>query len=182
MDHPMAFDDQPTLRSAVFLGPIAVTTEHWLEHQPDGSAETGCRVELRRTSHLEPSQPPPSPRRDAVFWAVTDHLWRADLFSLVGGERRFDAAHYHPTFSGLVPCERVFDPGIVHDPYAWIERRLADIPAMLAESGHAELATQLDLEAVQHAMPAILATIRMTLAYEPPRQEHPLVEPQLRHL
>jgi hypothetical protein len=151
------------MRSAVFLGPIAVTTEEWAEGHEDGSTETGCRVELRRVADTAPPAPPPVPRRDAVYWTIGDHLWRADLFSTVGLDAPFDAAHYHPTFTGLVPCERVFDATITPDPLAWIERRLADLPGMLAEAGHPELVPALDAAVVDRAMPAILATIRATL-------------------
>jgi hypothetical protein len=156
-----------TLRSAVFLGPIAVTTEYWEEEQENGTRETGCRVELRGTRDVRPPVPPPQPRRDAIHWAIEDHLWRADLFTTVGSDRWFDAAHFHPTFTGLVPCERMFDPRIVEDPDGWIAGRLRDLPGMLHESGHAELVASLDSALVEHAMPAILATIRTTLEYRP---------------
>jgi hypothetical protein len=152
-----------TLGTAVFLGPVAVTTEYWEEQQEDGTRETGCRVELRRTRELGPPEPPPKPRRDAVYWAIEDHLWRADLFTTVGSERAYDAAHYHPTFTGLVPCEREFDPRIVDDPYGWIRGRLRDIPDMLREAGHPDLAAELDTSVVEQMMPAILADIRATL-------------------
>ena len=152
-----------TFRTAVFLGPVAVTTEYWEEQQQDGTRETGCRVELRRTRQVRPPQPPPQPRRDAVFWAIEDHLWRADLFTTVGSDRAYDAAHYHPTFTGLVPCEREFDPRIVADPYGWIAGRLRDIEGMLHEAGHADLAADLDPIVVEGAMPAILANLRATL-------------------
>jgi hypothetical protein len=147
----------------VFLGPVAVTTEYWEEQQEDGTRETGCRVELRRTREVRPHEPPPQPRRDAVFWAIEDHLWRADLFTTVGSERSYDAAHYHPTFTGLVPCEREFDPSIVEDPYGWITGRLRDIPGMHREAGREELASDLDPAVVEGAMPAILANLRATL-------------------
>ena len=152
-----------TLRTAVFLGAVAVTTELWEEQQEDGTREAGCRVELRRTRDVRPPEPPPVPRRDALYWALEGHLWRADLFTTAGSPRRFDAAHYHPTFTGLVPCEREFDAAIVADPYAWIASRLEDLPGMLIEAGHPELAASLDETLVAHAMPAILATIRTTL-------------------
>lgn len=152
-----------TLGTAVFLGPVAVTTEYWEEQQEDGTRETGCRVELRRIRELRPPEPPPLPRRDAIYWAIEDHLWRADLFTTVGGDRSYDAAHYHPTFAGLVPCEREFDPRIVEDPYGWISGRLGDIPGMLREAGHADLAADLDAGVVEQLMPAILASIRTTL-------------------
>ena len=155
------------MRSAVIIGPIAATTEYWEEAQADGTRETGCRFQLRRVRERRPPVPPPVPRRDAVFWSIEEPIWRADLFTTVGSSRAFDAAHYHPTFSGLVPCDRVMDPTIGADPAAWIEARLADIRAMLAEAGHADLADEVDSAALRQAMPSILATIRTTLAYRP---------------
>lgn len=155
------------MRSAVIVGSIAVTTEYWEEQQLDGTRETGCRVQLRRVRTVPAPVPPPVPRRDAVFWSIEEPIWRADLFTEVGGTGPFDASHYHPTFTGLTPCDRVADDTIQPDPFAWISRRLADVPAMLAESGHAELADELDAEDLRQAMPAILATIQATLAYRP---------------
>jgi hypothetical protein len=155
------------VRSAVIVGPIAATTEYWEETQADGTRESGCRVQLRRVRETKPPVPPPQPRRDAVFWSIEDPIWRADLFTTVGSDTAFDAAHYHPTFAGLVPCDRVGDPAIEADPYAWIEGRLADVPAMLTEAGYPELAADLDLDALRQAMPAILATIRTTLGFRP---------------
>ena len=155
------------MRSAVILGSIAVTTEYWEEQQADGTRETGCRVQLRRVRIVPAPVPPPVPRRDAVFWSIEEPIWRADLFSEVGGRGPFDAAHYHPTFDRLTPCERVHDPAIGADPLGWINGRLADLPAMLAEAGHADLVEGLDGELVRQAMPAIQATIAATLAYRP---------------
>lgn len=155
------------MRSAVVLGAIAVTTEYWEESQADGTRETGCRVQLRRVRTVPAPEPPPVPRRDAVFWSIEEPVWRADLFTTVGGPGPFDAAHYHPTFSGLVPCDRVGDPTIEPDPLAWITRRLADLPAMLAEAGHPDLAADLDAATLDQAMPAILATVEATLAFRP---------------
>lgn len=155
------------MRSAVIVGAIAVTTEYWEESQADGTRETGCRVQLRRVRTVPAPVPPPVPRRDAVFWSIEEPVWRADLFTEVGGAAPFDAAHYHPTFIGLTPCERVADATIQPDPFGWISRRLADVPAMLTEAGHAGLIEELDEDALRQAMPAILATIQATLAYRP---------------
>ncbi len=155
------------MKTAVIVGAIAVTTEYWEEQQADGTRETGCRVQLRRVRIVPAPVPPPVPRRDAVFWTIEEPVWRADLFTEVGGSGPFDAAHYHPTFTDLTPCERVGDPTINPDPLGWITRRLADVPAMLVESGHPELVDELDRDALQHAMPAILATIESTLTFRP---------------
>jgi hypothetical protein len=155
------------VRSAVIVGAIAVTTEYWEEAQEDGTRESGCRVQLRRVRTVAAPIPPPVPRRDAVFWDIEEPIWRADLFTEVGGHGPYDAAHYHPTFDRLTPCERVQDSSIAADPLAWVMGRLADVPAMLTEAGHADLIGDLDPEMVRHAMPAIRATIEATLAYRP---------------
>lgn len=151
----------------VGVGPIAVTTNYWEEYQEDGTEEIGCRVQLRRVRDVPSVISPPQPRRDATYWSVEEPIWRADLFTTVGSSTPLDASHYHPTFSGMQPCERVFDEAILPDPYAWIERRLADFPGMLEEAGYPDLAAQVDEVTVKQAMPAILASIRATLRYRP---------------
>ena len=155
------------VRSAVIVGAIAVTTEYWEEQQEDGTRETGCRVQLRKVRTVPAPVPPPVPRRDAVFWEIEEPIWRADLFTTVGGRGPYDAAHYHPTFERLTPCERVHDDAIEPDPLGWVMGRLADVPAMLRESRHAELIEDLDPDLVRQAMPGIRATIAATLAYRP---------------
>jgi hypothetical protein len=155
------------VRSAVIVGAIAVTTEYWEEAQPDGTRETGCRVQLRKVRTTPAPVPPPVPRRDAVFWHIEEPIWRADLFTEVGGRGPYDAAHYHPTFDGLTPCERVSDDTIEGDPLGWVMGRLVDLPAVLTESGHADLIEELDPGLVRQAMPAIRASIEATLAYRP---------------
>jgi hypothetical protein len=153
--------------TAVVVGSIAITTNYWEESQADGTQETGCRVQLRRVNQLPSVTPPPQPRRDATYWSFEEPIWRADLFTTVGSPVPFDASHVHPTFSGMQPCERVLDPAIPDDPFGWIEGRLADVPGMLAEAGHADLIDGLDGEALDIAMPAVLAMIRATMAYRP---------------
>jgi hypothetical protein len=160
-------EGRPRVRSAVIVGTIAVTTEYWEETQADGTRETGCRVQLRIVRTVPAPVPPPVPRRDAVFWSIEEPIWRADLFTEVGGRGPYDAAHYHPTFDRLTPCERVSDDTIEPDPLRWIMGRLADIPAMLSEAGHADLIDGLDRELVRQAMPAVRAAIETTLAYRP---------------
>jgi hypothetical protein len=160
-------DGRASVRTAVIVGEIAVTTEYWEEAQADGTRETGCRVQLRLVRTVPAPIPPPVPRRDAVVWQVEEPIWRADLFTEVGGRGPYDAAHYHPTFDRLTPCERVSDDSIEADPLGWIMGRLADLPAMLAESGHAELIGGLDAGLVRQAMPAVRANIEATLAYRP---------------
>jgi hypothetical protein len=153
--------------TVVAIGPVAVTTNYWEEYQEDGTEEIGCRVQLRRLREVASEIPPPQPRRDATWWHVDEPLWRADLFTTVGSTTALDASHYHPTFSGVQPCERVFDDSIFPDPHAWIAGRLADLRGMLLEAGHPELAEELDDTDIAQAMPAILQAVATTLTYRP---------------
>ncbi len=154
------------MKVAVIVGTIAISAEHWEETQADGTQEAGCRVQLRRVRTVPAPVPPPVPRRDAVFWSVEEPVWRADLFGEVGGEP-YDAAHFHPTFSGLTPCDRVFDPTIQADPLAWMASRLSDVPAMLVEAGRPDLIPGLDRAALEQALPAVREAIRVTLSFRP---------------
>ena len=153
--------------TVVAIGPVAVTTNYWEEYQEDGTEEIGCRVQLRRLREVPSKIPPPQPRRDATWWSIDEPVWRADLFTTVGSNTALDASHYHPTFSGIQPCERVFEASIFPDPHAWIVRRLSDLRGMLDEAGHPELAAGIDDTDVAQAMPAILAAVATTLTYRP---------------
>jgi hypothetical protein len=158
--------------TVVAIGPIAVTTNYWEEYQEDGTEEIGCRVQLRRLREVPSEIPPPQPRRDATWWHIDEPIWRADLFTTVGSVTPLDASHYHPTFTGVQPCERVFDPTIFPDPHAWMVRRLSDLRGMLEEAGHPDLAAEIDEGDLAQAMPAILSAIATTLTYRPAHRAH----------
>ena len=158
--------------TVVAVGPVAVTTNYWEEYQADGTEEIGCRVQLRRIRHEPSGIAPPQPRRDATWWSIEEPIWRADLFTTVGSDTALDASHYHPTFSGMQPCERVFDESIFPDPQAWMLRRLADLRGMLDEAGHPDLADEIDESELAQAMPAIRAALAATLAFRPPNRAH----------
>jgi hypothetical protein len=153
--------------TVVAIGPVAVTTNYWEEYQEDGTEEIGCRLQLRRLREVASEIPPPQPRRDATWWHVDEPLWRADLFTTVGSATALDASHYHPTFTGVQPCERVFDDTMFPDPHAWMVRRLADLRGMLNEAGHPDLAAGIDDHDAAQAMPAILSALATTLTYRP---------------
>ena len=129
------------MRTAVIVGPIAVTTEYWEESQADGTRETGCRVQLRRVRDRACARAAAAatPRR-----GLLDDRGAGLAGRPVHGRRAAPRHSMPPTTTrrspDLVPCERVADPAIEADPFGWIERRLADVPAMLAEAGHPELA------------------------------------------
>ncbi len=154
--------------TVVAIGPVAVTTNYWEEYQEDGTEEIGCRVQLRRIREPASTIPPPQPRRDATYWSIEEPIWRADLFTTVGSPTALDASHYHPTFSGVQPCERVMEPAIFPDPLrldraaGWRISR-----GMLRRRAIPSSPPRSTTRAVRQAMPAILENIRATLRYRP---------------
>ena len=86
--------------------------------------------------------PPPQPRRDATWWSIEEPIWRADLFTTVGSATPLDASHYHPTFTGIQPCERVFDPRCSRIRTRGSSGGWAMCGGMLVEAGHPDLAAE----------------------------------------
>lgn len=140
---------------AFFLGPLAFTVFNWTEERPDGR-ENGCRVQLQRLHCSAAGSPQATPT-----YRLEEALWRGDFFSLEDGAPGNTArAHHHISFSGLQPGPRVFDEELRSDPLGWFERRLADLPGLLAEVGAADLLADLDLDEVARIRPALVAAVR----------------------
>lgn len=124
-------------------------------------AEHGVRLELR---HIEAGG-----LRGSVYSArpvaVAEPLWRVDLLRSVGTPGTpLDRAHHHPAFTGWDESARVFDEELSTDPFAWLERELSDLPAVLARAGVAEsTATPRDLAELRLAVPRVLEVVRWLL-------------------
>ncbi|MHA6619917.1 hypothetical protein [Pseudonocardia sp. DLS-67] len=112
---------------------VAVLVRHWFEIDlMDSHLEHGARVELRQLA--------PQPRRgseSASQMIVVDQpVWRADLFDrLDGTPGAFEAAHFHPHFVGVEPCERHWDDAVKATPWDWLAGRLTDIAGIAAAAG-----------------------------------------------
>jgi hypothetical protein len=112
---------------------VAVLVRHWFEVSlADSHMEHGTRVELRLLA--------PEPRRgteSAAQKIVADQpVWRADLFDRVDGvPGGFEAAHFHPRFLGVEPCERNWADEVKKMPWEWLHRRLSDVPDITATGG-----------------------------------------------
>lgn len=112
---------------------VAVLVRHWFEIDlMDSHLEHGARVELRLLV--------PQPRRgseSASQKVVVDQpVWRADLFDrLDGTPGAFEAAHFHPHFVGVEPCERHWDDAVKADPWVWLMTRLTDVEDIVATAG-----------------------------------------------
>ncbi|HEY7488358.1 MAG TPA: hypothetical protein VH912_28205 [Streptosporangiaceae bacterium] len=112
---------------------VAVLVRHWFEvGLKDSHLEHGTRVELRLLA--------PEPLRgteSAAQKIVADQpVWRADLFDRIDGTPgAFEAAHYHPYFLGVEPCERHWADEVKATPWDWLHRRLSDVPDIAAAGG-----------------------------------------------
>jgi hypothetical protein len=121
------------MQHAFVFNEVAVLVRHWFEIDlVDSHLEHGARVELRLLV--------PQPRRgseSAAQQVVIDQpVWRADLFDrLDGTPGAFEAAHFHPRFEGVEPCERHWDDAVKAAPWDWLETCLSDVAGIVATAG-----------------------------------------------
>jgi hypothetical protein len=111
----------------------AVLIRHWFEIDlDDASMEHGARIEIRELA----GHPHRGTESAAQLIAADRPLWRADLFDRLDSDPgRFDAAHFHPQFSGDEPCARVWDPGLTAAPWDWLADRIASLGAAPGRAG-----------------------------------------------
>ena len=121
------------MEHAFVYNEVAVLVRHWFEIDlSDSHLEHGARVEVRQVA--------PQPRRGSESAAqkvvVDQPMWRADLFDrLDGTPGAFDAAHFHPYFVGVEPCERHWDDAVTTTPWEWLRTRLTDVAGIAAAAG-----------------------------------------------
>lgn len=139
---------------------VAILVRHWLEvNLADSHLEHGARIEVRAR---EP-QPHRGTESAAQRIVVDRPLWRADLFDRVDGVRGgFEAAHYHPYFDGVEPCERHWADEIKNTPWEWLEAGLRAIDDIGAAAG----LRFADAEQVRADAGAIVAAARGRAAAE----------------
>jgi hypothetical protein len=136
---------------------LAVTVRRWFEISPGAVKEHGARVELRL---LDPQAHRGS--ESAAQKTVIDRtFWRADLFNrLDRPPTSFSAAHYHPSFDGDEPSERVWSVDLTADPWIWLAGQLHEVETRLEEAGlDPDLAVD-DVDDLRSFVPQIVATAR----------------------
>jgi hypothetical protein len=148
------------MQHAFVFEKIAVLVWPW--HEPMDPPERGARVEVRLLDQ-EPRRGSPSAAQRVV---IDQPLFRADLFDVVDrppGNLR--AAHFHPNFDGVEPCQRTWSDEIHDDPTGWLAAQLSDLPRLLEHSrydaGDAAW-VMTDAAALRDAIPAIVAAVDAT--------------------
>src|SRR5215468_9233667 len=135
------------------LDNIAVLVRHWYEVGPSDE-EHGTRVEVRtiaRPAHI-------GTESAAQPITLDRPLWRADIFDLIGEPKgNLARAHFHPTFEGVEPSSRHWDPLLRDDWAGWLTDQLAALPAVLDVAGAPELTTDDELTAMSAQLNQILA-------------------------
>jgi hypothetical protein len=112
---------------------VAVLVRHWFEiGRTDSHLEHGARIEVR----LRAPHPERGTYAAAQVIAADQPLFRADLFDRVDGvPGGFEAAHFHPSFIGVEPCERTWADEVKKTPWNWLHSKLSDIPDIVATAG-----------------------------------------------
>ena len=135
---------------------IAINVRRWFEiGLEDGVMEHGSRLELR----LLEAQPHRGTESAAQKIVVDTPFWRADIFGrLDRPDRPYSAAHYHPRFSGVEPCERIWSPKLTNDAWVWLSEQLSHVEDRLADAGlDPELAVN-DADDIRRFVPQIVQT------------------------
>lgn len=143
---------------------IVVGDIYFLDPDPlkgQESAEHGVRLELRVVDRGELK----GSIYSAVPIEVAQPIWRVDLLESVDGEPgSFDRTHHHPVFDGWNPNHRVFLRELSSDPLGWLEKELADLPAVLERAGFpADTAEESDADSLREYAPTIVGVAGMML-------------------
>jgi len=150
------------MRQAWVFEGVSVLVGPW--HEPIEPPERGTRVEIR----LLADEPHRGSYAAAQKVVLDDPLFRADLFDQMNAPPgNLAAAHFHPNFIGVEPCDRVWDPAIKQDPIAWLTAELANLARVVTRAG-VDIADckwlEDDAAAVKAATPAICAAVEATWA------------------
>lgn len=142
-------------------GQVAIMVRYWEEHyeQVDG----GARIDLRRVRSFEGAAHRPGAAGYRILPVSEGGIWRIDLSTRLDSEIPEKRYHHHPHFQNGDVGPRVFDDELSADPIGWTERRLLDLPNLLAEKGMPELRASIDTDRLARAMPLIRLAIEDSL-------------------
>jgi hypothetical protein len=150
------------MRQAFVFERVAIVVGPW--HEPMDPPERGARIEVRLLAD-EPSRGTPSAAQRIV---VDQPLFRADLFDRMDQPTgNLGSAHFHPSFDGVEPCDRVWKDEIREDPLAWLTGELGDLPGLLERSGvetDGESWVAGDAAALRAALPDVTRAVEATWA------------------
>ncbi|MGI5231273.1 hypothetical protein [Actinoallomurus sp. CA-142502] len=140
----------------------AILVRHWFEVSPkDSHLEHGVRLELR----LREPQPLRGSESAAQRIVADRPVWRADLFDRVDGTPgAFEAAHFHPRFDGVEPCERNWADAVKATPWEWLHGELSDIGAVAERAGVPLADPAADVEQIRADAPEIVAVAQSRAA------------------
>ena len=103
---------------------VAVTVRRWFEMGASADMEHGVRIELALLAPQEHRGTESAAQRTVV----DQPFWRADIFGrLDRPDAPYGAAHYHPRFDGVEPCDREWSAELTADPFAWLADRLGHL-------------------------------------------------------
>ncbi len=149
-----------TRQAFIFEG-TAVLVSQW--RAPTDQPERGARIELRLLED--------QPHRGSVVASqrlvIDEPRFRVDVFDRMDGPPgNLRSAHFHSSFDGVEPSNRVWTEQLRQEPSAWLAKTLSDLPGLLERSGGIPAdATWLDADtnALRAAVPSIVAAVEDTL-------------------
>lgn len=142
-------------------GQVAITVRYCVERYEE--VDAGARIDVRRAESYEGSHHREGAEGHRVLPVGDGGIWRIDLSHRIDSEVPQQRYHHHPDFRDGDVGPRVFDEELAADPLDWAERRLLELPALLTEKGHEDLAKSIDTEQLARSMPLIRTAIEASL-------------------
>lgn len=143
-------------------GSVAIVVQYWVEHYEE--VDAGARIDVRR-AELYPGSAHREGAEGMRILPVGDGgIWRVDLSHRVDVEVPEQRFHHHPNFRDGDVGPREFVQELADKPLDWIEAQLMDLPSLLKEKGHPELAETVDMDDMARSMPLIRMAIESSLA------------------
>jgi hypothetical protein len=131
-------------------------------HPGQEGPEHGVRLEVRAFGRGE--------LKGSIYSAMPIEagrpIWRLDLLEAVDGKPgSFNRTHHHPKFTTQWdPSPRVFDRALSSDPLGWLDKQLADLPAILDRAGlPQDVADPADADSLREMAPVIVSVAGMML-------------------
>lgn len=146
---------------AFINGQVAITVQYWVERYEE--VDAGARIDVRRAEPYEGSHHRDGAEGHRVLPVGDGGIWRIDLSRRIDSEVPEQRFHHHPDFQNGDVGPRAFDEELSAEPLDWTERRLLDLPALLTEKGHEDLAKSIDTEQLVRSMPLIRMAIEASL-------------------
>ncbi|MFL6143258.1 MAG: hypothetical protein ACJ72N_15515 [Labedaea sp.] len=142
-------------------GQVAIMIQYCVERYEQ--VDAGARIDVRQVEPYEGDKHREGAQGYRILPVGDGGIYRIDLSVRLDDGSHEKRYHHHPDFQNGDVGPRAFDDELSADPVGWTERRLRDLPKLLAEKGYSELAESIDADQLAGSMPLIRLAIEKSL-------------------